>query len=148
MPKHVKRLSENLAVGALIAATLASLIVLISPARTGYIVPTVAPEPGVIVTQTPPPVTERLIWFGLLDSMGPRILIISAIPVALCALPGVLATRIRNDVVRGASIWVLDVGLWVMGLLFILSYGVLYFPAAVLLLAAAMVNSRGFRATR
>jgi predicted MFS family arabinose efflux permease len=90
-------------------------------------------------TQTPPPVTEQLIWFGTLREAGPGYLLYISIPILIC-VGAVLVSRLKERAPRGVLIYALAIILFALAFMTLYSIGILFFPAAVLLLAAAFTN--------
>ena len=137
------RTARLLVVAALITTAVGSLVVLITPARQYSTTATVVPMQG-MPTQAPPPVTEQLIWFGVLREVGPGYLVYLAIPLIIC-LAGVLALRLKDGGSRGRLLYLLGLTLFVLAFMAIMSIGIFYFLAAVLLLAAAVASAQESR---
>ncbi len=133
------RTARLLAVAALVAATAASMVILIMPlTQTGG---TIAPTTlGETVTAIPT-YTTQVVWFGLLQNQSPSILIYLAIPLLIC-VAGVLAMRLKDRGSRGALLWTMALMLFVLDFMAMMSIGIYFFPAAVLLLAAAFSNAQ------
>lgn len=78
---------------------------------------------------------------SLLQSMGPSVLLIVAIPIAISALP--LFSRGRSWMVLSIVSAAL---LWTFAVLGLLSIGVFFIPGAILSLIAACIPARSLRA--
>ena len=133
------RTARLLAVAALVAAVVGSIVVLVMPVvmSGGMVAPTTLGETVTMV----PTFTTEVVWFGLVQSQGIRILIYMAIPVMIC-VAAVLAMRLKDGASRGVLLYTLALILFALDFMAMMSIGIFYFPAAVLLLAAAFSNSQ------
>ena len=136
--------AKTLCIYSLIAAGVGSLIVLIWPAveATGISPPSLAPGPGMPTTSGPPPlIDEHLVWFGALRDMGPVVFIYLVIPLAICLL-GLLLLRIKDKASRDVAIWSCAVVFLLLDIAALFSIGLIYLPAAALLLSTATTASK------
>jgi len=123
--------ARSLAMASLIAAVIGSVIALIWPVSESG---TISSPAGAQV------IGPHLVWFGLLNSEGPRFFLYLEVPIAFTAL-GVLAFRINNWILRLTIVWIVAVVWFLADLAAMFTIGFFYFASAILMVFAALKAS-------